>query len=139
MWTFGMRILGQRLFCQTRGNRGDCNITAFSRFHPFDLLFFIHVCNRALMKIYSIGRECYEIDKRTYHVSAELERLPSTDNLPSLLNDFHAREMLHVQFGSTLAQFGRELRGALVRYETAYLEGLRAHFEKPLRLLQPPA
>jgi tagaturonate epimerase len=91
------------------------------------------------LKIYSLGYERYEIDKRTYHVSAQLERLPSTDDLPSLLNDFHAREMLHVTFGSALAQFGRELREALVRYETAYLEGLKAHFEKHLRLLQEPA
>jgi hypothetical protein len=88
------------------------------------------------LKIYSLGCERYEIDRRTYHVSAQLERLPSTDDLPSLLNDFHAREMLHVTFGSALAQFGRELREALVRYETAYLEGLQAHFEKHLRLLQ---
>jgi hypothetical protein len=87
------------------------------------------------MKIYSLGRECYEIDKRTYHVSAQLEHLPSTDDLPSLLNDFHAREMLHVTFGSALAKFGTELKEALRKYETAYLEGLQAHFEKHLRLL----
>ena len=87
------------------------------------------------MKIHSLGCERYEIDRRTYHVSAELERLPSTDDLPALLNDFHAREMLHVTFGSALAQFGTELKEALLKYETAYLEGLQAHFEKHLRLL----
>jgi hypothetical protein len=91
------------------------------------------------LKIYSLGCERYEIDKRTYHVSAQLERLPSTDDLPSLLNDFHAREMLHVTFGSALARFGTELKEALVTYETAYLEGLQAHFEKHLRLLQTQA
>ena len=90
------------------------------------------------LKIYSLGCERYEIDRRTYHVSAQLERLPSTDDLPSMLNDFHAREMLHVTFGSVLVQFGRELRGALVRYETAYLQGLQSHFENHLRLLQAP-
>ena len=87
------------------------------------------------LRIYSLGCERYEIDRRTYHVSAQLERLPSTDDLPSLLNDFHAREMLHVTFGSALAQFGTELKEALLKYETAYLEGLQAHFEKHLRLL----
>ena len=91
------------------------------------------------LKIYSLGCERYEIDKRTYHVSAQLGRLPSTDDLPSLLNDFHAREMLHVTFGSALAQFRTELKEALVKYETAYLEGLQAHFEKHLRPLQAPA
>ena len=90
------------------------------------------------MRIYSLGRECYETDKRTYHVSAQLDHLPSADDLPALLNDFHAREMLHVTFGSALAQFGKELREALVRYEKAYRERLQAHFEKHLRLLQAP-
>ena len=88
------------------------------------------------LKIYSLGRECYEIDKRTYHVSAQLDRLPSTNDLPSLLDDFHARELLHVTFGSVLARFGTELKATLEKYEAAYLEGLQAHFEKHLRLLQ---
>ncbi len=91
------------------------------------------------LKIYSLACERYEIDKRTYHVSAQLEYLPSSDDLPSLLNDFHARQILHVTFGSALAKFGTELKEALVKYETAYLEGLQAHFEKHLRLLQTPA
>ena len=89
------------------------------------------------LKIYALGRERYEIDKRTYHVSAQLDHLPSSDDLPSLLNDFHARQMLHVTFGSALTRFGAELREALRKYETAYLEGLQTHFEKHLRLLQP--
>jgi len=91
------------------------------------------------LKIYSLGRECYETDRHTYHVSAQLDHLPSSDDFPSLLNDFHARQMLHVTFGSALARFGTELKEALVKYETAYLEGLQAHFEKHLRLLQAPA
>jgi tagaturonate epimerase len=88
------------------------------------------------LKIYSLGRECYEVDKRTYHVSAQLDRLPSLDDLPSLLNDFHAREMLHVTFGSAIAQFGLELKAALVKHNDAYYEGLKAHFDKHLNLLK---
>jgi hypothetical protein len=88
------------------------------------------------LKIYSLGRERYEIDKRTYHVSARLDLLPSTDNLPSLLNDFHAREVLHVTFGSALAQFGLELKAALVKHDDTYYEGLKAHFDKHLDLLK---
>ena len=87
-------------------------------------------------KIYSLGCERYEIDKRTYHVSAQLDRLPATDDLLSLLNDFHAREVLHVTFGSALARFGTELKQALLKYETAYIEGLQTHFAKHLQLLQ---
>lgn len=91
------------------------------------------------LKIYNLGCERYETDKRTYHVSAQLDELPSTEDLPSLLDHFHAREMLHVTFGSALAQFGAEIKHVLVKHETAYLEGLRTHFDKHLQLLQTPA
>ena len=88
------------------------------------------------LKIYSLGCERYETDRHSYHVSARLELLPKTGDLPSLLDDFHAREILHVTFGSALAQFGAELQEALLKNETAYLEGLQSHLEKHLRLLQ---
>jgi tagaturonate epimerase len=88
------------------------------------------------LKIYSLGRERYETDRRTYHVSAKLEMLPKENDLPSLLNDFHAREVLHVTFGSALAQFGVELRAALVKHEGAYYDGLKTHFDRHLRLLK---
>jgi hypothetical protein len=88
------------------------------------------------MKIYTLGRERYETDKKTYHVSAELNKLPQTDDLPSLLEDFHAREVLHVTFGSALAQFGVELKAALVKHDDAYFDGLKTHFDKHLSLLK---
>jgi hypothetical protein len=88
------------------------------------------------LKIYSLGIERYETDRRTYHVSASLDKLPPTGDLPSLLDDFHAREVLHVTFGSALAQFGVELKTVLANHETAYYECLRRHFEKHLSLLK---
>lgn len=91
------------------------------------------------LKIYDLGRECYEVDKRTYHVSAELQMLPNTNDLPSLLDDFHAREVLHVTFGSAIGKFGVELRSALIKHESAYYEGLKRHFQKHLNLLKDPA
>lgn len=87
-------------------------------------------------KIYTLGRERYETDKKTYHVSAELNLLPNTNDLPSLLEDFHAREVLHVTFGSALSQYGVELKAALVKHDGAYLDGLKAHFGKHLSLLK---
>jgi hypothetical protein len=87
------------------------------------------------LKIYALGRERYETDRRTYHVSAQLEKLPKTDDLPALLDDFHAREVLHVTFGSALAQFGVELKAALARHEDTYCDALKAHFGKHLGLL----
>ena len=90
------------------------------------------------MKIYSLGCEHYKTDKKTYHVSAELNDLPNTNDLPSLLNDFHARQVLHVTFGSALVQFGVELKAALIKHEAAYYDGLKTHFEKHLLLLKEP-
>jgi len=43
---------------------------------------------------------------------------------------------LHVTFGSALAQFGIELKAALVKHEEAYSDGLRSHFDKHLSLLK---
>ncbi len=88
------------------------------------------------LKIYSLGRKCYEVDRHSYHVSADLKMLPNTNNLPSLLDDFHAREVLHVTFGSAIGEFGMELKSALNKHDTAYYEGLRIHFEKHLGLLK---
>jgi len=88
------------------------------------------------IRIYALGRECYETDRKTYHVSAELRSLPQTDDLPSLLDDFHAREVLHVSYGSALAQYGAELRAVLEKYADDYFEGLKRHFDKHLGLLK---
>jgi hypothetical protein len=62
--------------------------------------------------------------------------LPAADDLTSLLDDFHARELLHVTFGPALAHFGVELKAALARHETACDECLRTHFQNHLRLLE---
>jgi hypothetical protein len=76
------------------------------------------------------------MDKRTYHVSADLKLLPQTEHLPSLLEDFHAREVLHVTFGSALAQFGEAIKVSLSKHADAYYTGLQAHFCKHLDLLK---
>jgi hypothetical protein len=87
-------------------------------------------------RIYALGQERYESDRKTYHVSAQLDRLPDTDDLPALLDDFHAREVLHVTYGSALAQFGEQIKAALVQYDDAYYDSLKAHFDKHLGLLE---
>jgi tagaturonate epimerase len=87
-------------------------------------------------KIYALGHERYETDKKTYHVSAELNKLPNTNDLPSLLEDFHAWEVLHVTFGSALGQFGVGLKAALIKHDDAHYNGLKIHFDKHLYLLK---
>ncbi|MHC1739826.1 MAG: tagaturonate epimerase family protein [Anaerolineaceae bacterium] len=58
-----------------------------------------------LRKIYVFARERFESDKQSYHISATLEHAPDPDSVTdwsSLLNQFDAREILHVTFGSVL-------------------------------------
>lgn len=116
------RYWGERIHVKTAGTSYLEALRVLAKYEP-DLF----------LKIYSLGRECYELDKKTYHVSARLDLLPGTDDLPSFLNDFHAREVLHVTFGSAIARFGEELKAALVEHESVYHEGLRTHFDRHLR------
>jgi hypothetical protein len=96
--------------------------------------------------LYAFARERYDTDKATYHVSAELGRAPEAKDvkeaaLPDLLEHFHAREILHVTFGSVLKQtnpdgslrFKDELFGLLRGNPEAYAANLERHFIKHLK------
>ena len=86
-------------------------------------------------RIWALGLERYPTDRATYHISAEIEKAPAEIS-PALLDDFHAREILHVTFGSALAQFGVELKAALAKHDGTYFDGLKKHFDKHLSLLK---
>jgi hypothetical protein len=97
-------------------------------------------------RVYAFARERYDTDKASYHVSAELgkapraEDVPETD-LPGLLEQFDAREILHVTFGSVLRatapdgklRFKDTLFALLRANPEAYARNLEAHFVKHLR------
>ena len=97
------------------------------------------------LEIYVFARERYETDRASYHVSAQLERAPlpaAVTDPPGLLNQFDAREILHVTFGSVLTAqspggglkyYGR-LRELLQANADQYAGNLEAHF---LRHLKP--
>lgn len=86
-------------------------------------------------KIWKLGLENYETERVSYHVSADLKKIPVDIGLPALLDDFHAREILHVTFGSALVQYGAEIKSALEKYADEYTAGLKKHFQKHLSLL----
>jgi hypothetical protein len=70
-------------------------------------------------------------------VSADLAKVPSPGSvragrLPLLLDDFDARQVLHVTFGSALDRFGKRLRETLKRNEEIYATVLEAHFTRHL-------
>lgn len=98
-------------------------------------------------EIYQFAKDRYETDRASYHVSAELDRAPLPDDLanaelPELLSQFDAREILHVTFGSVLTTrteqgewlFYDRFIALLRAHPKAYADNLEAHF---LRHLQP--
>ena len=86
--------------------------------------------------IWTLGLERYDTDRATYHVSADPALVAAGLTLPALLDDFHAREILHVTFGSALTEFGAEIKSALVRHADVYNANLQKHFGKHLDLLK---
>jgi len=74
---------------------------------------------------FACGR--YEEDRATYHVSAQVARVPEADS-EGILDQFDAREVLHVTYGSVL---GSELRerffAALRANEDLYADVLESH------------
>lgn len=88
-------------------------------------------------EILDFARDHYEEDRRSYHVSADLKNVPAATTLndevlPRLLNQFDARQVLHVTFGSVLDHFGDDLRAMLRDHEAAYHDAIRTHFDKHL-------
>ncbi|MBU0495840.1 MAG: tagaturonate epimerase family protein [Chloroflexi bacterium] len=87
--------------------------------------------------ILALARAHYEADRASYHVSADVGRVPPPevlrdDELPALLDDFHAREVLHVTFGSALDVYGDRLRAVLDAHEETYYAALEAHLGRHL-------
>ncbi|MBI4789011.1 MAG: hypothetical protein HY782_18420 [Chloroflexi bacterium] len=95
--------------------------------------------------IYAFARDRYETDRASYHVSAMLDRAPVPKpgdcDLPNLLGQFDAREILHVTFGSVLTartadgsfRFYDRLMNLLRAHPEEYAANLQRHFEKHLK------
>ncbi|MGB6364846.1 MAG: tagaturonate epimerase family protein [Thermoanaerobaculia bacterium] len=88
-------------------------------------------------EILTLGRECYENDRATYHVSAQLSRVPEPESpsdaeLPGLLEQFDTRQVLHVTYGSVLDRFGDRLQVTLRLHEDTYDAFLESHFVRHL-------
>jgi hypothetical protein len=106
-------------------------------------------------RIIDFGRERYETDKATYHVSATLASAPETAgvDLKTLEREYlecwddvpqgkgftkEGRQILHCTFGSVLTDpvLGVELRGVLETHQGTYTEVLADHFSRHLEALQ---
>ena len=96
-------------------------------------------------EIYHFALANYETDRASYHVSAQLQRAPRVDDtadgdLPPLLDQFDARQILHVTFGSVLTTrapdgkrlFYDRLVALLRAHPQDYATNLEAHFRRHL-------
>lgn len=91
-------------------------------------------------QVLTLARERYTTDRVSYHVSADETRLPdpltlTDDAFPSLLDDFHVRQALHVTFGSALTLYRGEILRMLKSHSEAYDQGLVKHFKRHLEPL----
>ena len=103
--------------------------------------------NAALFReIVAFALARYPTDRASYHVSAEVDKVPDyvawpDGRLINLLDDFDAREILHVTFGSVLnhTPFRQPFFDTLRQNEETYSQMLEAHFNKhfaPFRITE---
>ncbi len=96
-------------------------------------------------EILDFARERYPEDRATYHVSAELDKVPpasdlTDEELPGILDRFDARQVLHVTYGSVLMaknadggwRFKDRIFRVLEENEEAHYEALERHFRRHL-------
>ncbi len=94
-------------------------------------------------EIYRFACHHFEADKVSYHISAQLANAPKPGGVhdwPGLLDQFDARQILHVTFGSVLTE--RDSHGQLIFYDRLmrilqqnrerYFDNLVKHFERHL-------
>jgi hypothetical protein len=96
-------------------------------------------------QILDFSKQLYEIEKKSYHVSADQSRVPdgkelNNKDLLNLFNNDDARQVLHVTFGRVLTEKDAEgnymfldrILDDLKTYEDTYDQFLREHFRKHL-------
>jgi tagaturonate epimerase len=98
----------------------------------------IAVVDPALFReILTLAIDRYPTDRATYHVSADVTRVPAPSSLADMelarvLDAFDAREVLHVTFGSVLDAYGDRLKALLDANEEAHYAVLETHFMRHL-------
>lgn len=126
IYPIASRLAGELVHLKTAGTSYLEALRAIAQINP-----------KLFREISAFARERYPIDRASYHVSAEVAKAPdaaglSDDKLTALLDDFHAREILHVTFGSILnhPDFREPFFAALRGDEEVYYGMLETHFGK---------
>ncbi len=84
-------------------------------------------------KMLDLARARFEKDRKSYFIDGKLDKIPANNqltdaDLPHLFEQFDARQVLHVTFGSILDEYGADLHRLLVQNEDDYRRGLEKHF-----------
>jgi len=82
-----------------------------------------------IREIYSFAQERFETDRHSYLISAQINKAPETITItdwPGLLNQFDAREILHVTYGSVLTE---KADGVKLRFYDRIMSILRSNRE----------
>lgn len=107
-------------------------------------------------RIVTVSRQFYDRDKATYHVSAEIAKLPAPENVRDVaeLENIYlecwpdvpagkgftapGRQVLHCTFGTLLTdpELGKLIRQLLVAHADTYADILADHFARHLQALQ---
>lgn len=95
-------------------------------------------------EIMAFSLKRFDEDRKTYHISAKLDKIKdpfeaSEEELRDYLNDDHARQVLHVAYGSVLSgdlpeakNYKQRLMKALEENEDLHYKNLEVHFNKHL-------
>jgi tagaturonate epimerase len=122
------RVAGELVHLKTAGTSYLEALRAIAQLNP-----------ALFRKIMLFAVERFPADRATYHVSAQIAKIPDVSSmsdlqLSGLLDNFHSREVLHVTFGSVLNHpvFREPLFATLRSGEEVYDQMLEKHFEKHL-------
>ena len=128
VYPIAARVGGKLVHLKTAGTSYLEALRAIARLNP-----------TLFRDIASFAAARYPTDRASYHVSAEVAKMPTPASVPdtqltTLLDSFDSREILHVTFGSVLnhAPFRTPFFAALRSDEEVYYDMLEKHFNRHL-------
>ena len=89
--------------------------------------------------MHQIALSNFEKDRKSYHVTTDLSKIPALDKLsdeklPKLLNENNSRQLMHITYGSILKNMKEEIYKTLNIYENEHYKMLGTHLGKHLDL-----
>jgi len=103
-----------------------------------------------LREILNYSFNCFEKDRKAYHVSTDLSVIPNPNDIAdedlerALLDENNARQLLHITYGSILTAksgdgewlFRNRIKEILINNEEEYYQTVAAHIERHIEALR---